>query len=60
MIGDEIKWAEALWKVRARGRKHVRMTVIRVQAIMLAIDDYAERETGRQPFSMLAAAVLWS
>jgi hypothetical protein len=46
----------ALWKVRhlCTRAEHVRMTVpgsaILVQAIMSAIDDYAERETGNREY----------
>jgi phage-related protein len=46
----------ALWKVRhlCTRAEHVRMTVpgshVLVQAIMSAIDDYAERETGDREY----------
>jgi hypothetical protein len=49
---DQSQFMAALWKVRA---EHVRMTVpgshVLVQAIMSAIDDYAERETGNREYS---------
>jgi hypothetical protein len=46
----------ALWRVRhlCTRAEHVRMTVpgshVLVQAIMSAIDDYAERETGNREY----------
>jgi hypothetical protein len=46
----------ALWKVRdlCTRAEHVRMTVpgshVLVQAIMSAINDYAERETGNREY----------
>jgi hypothetical protein len=53
---DPSQFMAALWKVRhlcARA-EHVRMTVpgsyILVQAIMSAIDDFAERETGNREY----------
>jgi hypothetical protein len=51
---DPSKFMAALWEVRhlCTRAEHVRMTVpgsyVLVQAIMSAIDDYAERETGNR------------
>ena len=53
---DASQFMAALWKVRhlCTRAEHVRMTVpgshILVQAIMSAIDDYAERETGNREY----------
>jgi hypothetical protein len=53
---DSSQFMAALWKVRhlCTRAEHVRMTMpgshILVQAIMSAIDDYAERETGNREF----------
>ena len=53
---DQSQFMAALWKVRhlCTRLEHVRMTVpgshVLVQAIMSAIDDYAERETGNREY----------
>jgi phage-related protein len=53
---DPSQFMAALWKVRhlCTRLEHVRMTVpgshVLVQAIMSAIDDYAERETGNREY----------
>ena len=53
---DKSQFMAALWKVRhlCTRAEHVRMTVpvshVLVQAIMSAIDDYAERETGNRKY----------
>jgi hypothetical protein len=53
---DPSQFMAALWKVRhlCTRAEHVRMTVpgshVLVQAIMSAIDDYAERETGNREY----------
>jgi hypothetical protein len=53
---DPSQFMAALWKVRhlCTRAEHVRPTVpgsyILVQAIMSAIDDYAERETGNREY----------
>ena len=53
---DPSQFMAALWKVRhlCTRAEHVRVTTpgsyILVQAIMSAIDDYAERETGNREY----------
>jgi hypothetical protein len=51
---DRPQFMAALWKVRHLCTEQVRMTVpgshVLVQAIMSAIDDYAERETGNREY----------
>jgi hypothetical protein len=56
LAGDPSKFMAALWEVRqlCTRAEHVRLKVpgrdILVQAIMSAIDDYAENETGNREY----------
>jgi hypothetical protein len=49
---DPSQFMAALWKVRhlCTRAEHVRGSHALVQAIMSAIDDYAERETGNREY----------